>query len=101
MADEIHLNDIGTEFRVTIKDDDSIVDISAATTLNLIILKPSGSRLVKNADLYTDGVDGIITYSIVAGDLDEIGSYKLQAMVEINGGTFYSNIVSFKVHCNI
>ena len=33
MADEIHVNDIGTRFLITVKDDGSAVDISSASAL--------------------------------------------------------------------
>ena len=34
MSEQIHLNDIGTQFKVTVKDEDSVVvDLSSASTL--------------------------------------------------------------------
>ena len=39
---EIHLNDIGTRFKVTIYDGDDIVDLSTYTTKEIILSKPSG-----------------------------------------------------------
>lgn len=101
MPREIHTEDIGTEFRVTIKDNDVAVDISSATVLNIIFKKPDGTELVVNADLYTDGTDGIIYYRVVSGDLDQSGVFKIQAYVEISGGAYYSSISSFKVYCNL
>ena len=40
-ANEIHLNDVGTKFLVTIMDGSSAVDISTASTKQIIIQKPS------------------------------------------------------------
>lgn len=101
MADEIHVNDIGTEFRILISDDGSTVDLSAATDILMIFKKPSGSRIERNADFYTDGTDGLVYYRSVEGDLDEVGTYKIQANVSIGGGVFNSSVGSFKVHHNI
>lgn len=101
MSSEIHVGDIGTEFRVTVKDNDVVVDVSSATVLNMIFRKPDGTLLTTNADLYTDGTDGIIYYRAVYGDLDQPGIYKLQAYVEISGGSYYSSIGSFKAVCNL
>ena len=101
MSNEVHVNDIGTEFRIQIMDDGSIVDLSGAYVLNIIFKKPSGVSITVTADLYTDGTDGIMYYNAVAGDLDEAGIYKIQGYVEIGAGAFYSSIGSFKVHCNI
>jgi hypothetical protein len=41
-------------------------------------------------------------YDAVAGDLDEVGKYKLQGKVFLGGsGTFYTDIHTFQVHCNL
>lgn len=101
MSNEVHVNDIGTEFRITVKDDGVVVDVSGATTTQIIIRKPSGTVLTVSATLYTDGSDGIIYYNAVSGDLDEVGLYKIQAKVVIGAGTFYTSVGSFKVYCNI
>ena len=47
-ANEIHVNDVGTLFTLTIKDGDSAVNISSATTKKIIIKKPSGTILTKD-----------------------------------------------------
>ena len=101
MSQEIHVNDIGTEFRITVKDNDVVVNISSATVTNIIFRKPDGSSLAASAEFYTDGSDGIIYYRAVEGDLDQQGVWKIQAYVEISNGSYYSSIGSFKVHCNI
>jgi hypothetical protein len=101
MSDEVHVNDIGTEFRITLTEEGTAVDISAATSLQILIRKPSDTLLELEADLYTDGTDGVITYTSVDGDLDEVGTHKIQGKIEIDGGVFYSSIGSFKVHHNV
>lgn len=101
MSSEIHVGDIGTELRATIYDGDTVVDLSAATELLFIMRKPDSTVVELTADLYTDGTDGIISYVVVSGDFDQVGQYKLQAKVSVDGGTYSSNIVSFKVHHNV
>ena len=100
-ANEIHLNDIGTQFLLSVKDGSSAVDISSATTKQIIIKKPSGTKVTANTAFSTDGTDGKMYYNAVDGDLDEAGSYKLQGKVVISDGTFYTDITSFKVHRNL
>jgi methionine-rich copper-binding protein CopC len=100
-ANEIHLNDVGTKFLVTIKDGSSAVNISSASTKEIIIQKPSGTKITATATFDSDGTDGKIYYVTVADDLDEAGSYKLQGKVIISDGTFYTDITSFKVHRNL
>lgn len=101
MSSEIHVLDIGTEFRIPITDDGEVVDISTATGLTIIFKKPDGTLLSVTADLYTDGTDGIMYYRAVDGDLDQAGIWKIQAFVEISGGSYYSSIGSFKAVCNL
>jgi len=100
-ANEIHEGDIGTLFKATFKDGTTVVDISTATTKQLIFKKPSGSELEKDASFYTDGTDGILTYTTVSGDLDEIGTWKVQGYVVLVSGSWKSDIHTFKVYRNL
>ena len=101
MASEIHVNDIGTRFLATIKDDDVVVNVSGASLINMIFKKPNDQVVYKSASLLTNGTDGKIYYDTVAGDLDEAGQYKLQGKVALSSGTYYTDIYTFQVHCNL
>lgn len=103
-ANEIHVNDLGTKILVTVTDSATAVDVSgavAAGSKQIIIKKPSGTKLEKEAVFNSDGTDGKIYYLIIAGDFDEAGTYKIQGKVIISDGTFYTDIQSFKVHRNL
>ena len=100
-ANELHLNDIGTQFLLTVTDGSTAVNISSATTKQIIIKKPSGTKITANTAFSSDGTDGKMFYNTVVDDLDEAGSYKLQGKVIISDGTFYTDITSFKVHRNL
>ena len=100
-ANEIHINDVGTKFLVTVTDGTTAVDISSATTKQLIFQKPSGTKLTKATAFTSDGTYGKMQYSVVTDDFDEAGSYKLQGKVVISDGTFYTDIHTFKVHRNL
>ena len=101
MASEIHLDDIGTRFLVTIKDDGNLVNVSGATIKQFNFKKPSDTVINRSATLVDAGISGVLYYDAVAGDLDEAGHYKLQAKVAIPSGTYYTDIHTFKVHCNL
>ena len=103
MASEIHQNDVGTRFQVTIKDDGSVVDLSAASGLTISFRKPSDTILNRTASTLVDGsaASGVMYYDSVTGDLDEAGNYKLQGKVVLTSGTFYTDIHTFKVRCNL
>ena len=102
---EIRINDIGTKFLITIKDNESVVDISGtgsdAENKRIIFKKPSDSQLDKPASFNSDGTDGKLYYTTESGDLDEDGIWKLQAKVIIGSQTFHSDIHTFKVHRNL
>ena len=103
MASEIHQNDIGTRFHLTVKDGSDYVNISGATALQVDFRKPSDTVINRSGLRLDDGssISGVMYYDAVAGDLDEIGKYKLQGKVFLSSGTFYTDIHTFQVHCNL
>ena len=101
-ANEIHLNDVGTQFKLTVSDAGTVVDVSPpGTTYTINFRKPDGTCLTKSATPFTDGTDGIISYKAASGDLDTTGTWKLQAFVHFGATEFYSDVQSFRVHKNI
>lgn len=99
---EIHVGDVGTAIRATIKDeDDVVVDVSAATTKQLIFEKSDCTEVTKTATFYTDGTDGIIQYVTESGFLTVAGVWRVQAYIVLPGGEWKSDIYEFRVHKNI
>lgn len=101
MASEIHVGDSGTELIIRVLDDGSVVNISGASLLNMILKKPGGTSVTKSASLYTDGTDGKLTYTADPDDFDVAGLYKIQGQVTISTGSFYTSQGTFQVHCNL
>jgi len=100
MANHPHVGDIGVKFEFTIKDDEGIVDISAAD-IQFILKKPSGTISTLVGTLTNAGTDGLCQYITVDGDLNEQGLYKLQGKITIGSDLFNTNIYQFKVEANI
>lgn len=100
-ANEIHLNDIGTVFEVTILDGSSAVDISAATTKQIIFKKKDRTILTAAGTFVTDGTDGKIKYTAVSGDLSVVGEWSIQAYIVTPSGEWRSDISTFTVHSNL
>ena len=95
-ANEIHKGDIGTKFTVTVYDGTSTVNVSGGTK-TILFKKPGGTTLTKTAS-DEDAANGAISYTTVSGDLDEIGTWRIQAKVVTSGGsTFNTDISTFKV----
>jgi hypothetical protein len=102
MSDTIHQNDVGTILKVCVKDTDgAVVDISTATTKQIILQKPDETTLTCNCSFYTDGTDGIIQYITQDGDLDQAGIWLLQTYIVMSGDEFRSGVISFKVRRNL
>jgi hypothetical protein len=103
--EEVHYNDIGTDIIVTVNDCVSgtatALDVSGASTLELILKSPSGTSSTKTAGLNTDGTDGKIKYTSVDGDFNEVGTWRIQARIVLGAGTFRSDVGSFKVYENL
>lgn len=102
MACEIHVDDVGTIFELAIVGCDALpVNITNATSLKIIIVKPDQTKLTKTAVMFGAGTSGVIRYTTITGDLDQIGKYKLQAEVTLPAGKWYSDIQSFSVKGNL
>lgn len=99
---EIHVGDIGTKFIITILDEGEAVDISACTTKEIMFEKPDKTVLTKTASFQTDGTDGKIFWmTTLVTDLDLMGQWKIQGKISIGGGTWKTQIGTFRVYENI
>jgi hypothetical protein len=98
---EIHENDVGTVFEVTLKDGDTVVDVSGATDKKIIFRKGDQTTVSKTAAFTTDGTDGKIRYISVAGDLTPAGKWTMQAYVESVSGKWHSDKHHFTVYKNL
>ena len=98
---EIHVDDVGTSFEVTLQDGNgTAVDISGATKKELHFLKADGTVLEVTAQFKTDGKDGVLTYDTVAGNLDVAGEWSVQPYVEMPGWSGHAGIERFTVYEN-
>ncbi len=98
---EVHLNDIGTLFRLELTDGDIAVDISGATTKQIKLKKPDGTVLTKAAVFSTDGTDGKMFYQTISGDIDETGEWLIQGYVVLGTGTWNTSVHAFRVFENL
>ncbi len=102
MAAEIHVADVGVAFRLTVRDQAGVaVDLSENETLTVKFQLPNKTVLTTEGTLYTDGTDGVVEYTTIAGDLSLAGRWKVQAIVDIPDGEFHSNVHKFRVFANL
>lgn len=101
---EIRVGDVGTVYFGNVYDSKNVIDpmpVSAATTKQFIFKKPSGEKLTVTAQFVTDGNDGALKYTFVAGDIDEAGTWKGQIYLVLPTGEWYSDIDEFEVYQNL
>lgn len=95
---KIQVDDSGAQFRLTIKRGDETADVSAVLARSMTFTRPDGSTFQRDAKFHTDGSDGVICYTTVAGDLDSAGEWSVQAQVDLGDSDFRSEVHCFAVH---
>lgn len=101
IKEKVQVGDIGTAFAVTLVKDKIPVDISAALTKQLTILRNDGTEITNDAIFSTNGSDGTLVYITVSGDLTIPGEYAIQAYVILPDWEGMSSIGKFTVLDNI
>ena len=100
MSASVHKSDIGTIFRLTVVDqDDVVLDLATATSKKIRFEKPSGT-VFEGAAVFPDGgdgTDGKMQYTVVAGELNEVGEWTIQGYVKFGTGEWYTLIEKFNV----
>ena len=93
------LGNVGTTFRATIKDQDNVVvDVSTASTQELIFKKPDGTIITRTTTFTTDGINGQIEYKTLAADIDQAGTWEWQPHVILGApNEWYSDPLEFVV----
>lgn len=87
--------------KLEVREGYGVLDISSATTKNIIIEKPDNSLITTSGSFFTDGKDGLLYYRTVIGDLDQVGVYNVQAYIEMPSFIGYSTPTSFVVYANL
>jgi hypothetical protein len=95
---EIHENDIGTVFEVTLKDGATVIDISGATEKKIKFRKPDKTTFEKDMDFVTDGTNGQLKYETEDGDMSQPGNWAMQVYIESTTWTGHSEMHAFTVH---
>ena len=94
---DVHLNDIGTKFLITIKEGTSAVDISGATIKQLKFKRKDGTVFEVDADFETDGTDGVLEYITEDGDINQVGKWSVQPYLEMPSWQGHTQKIDFRV----
>lgn len=101
-AGEIHNGDIGTVIEFTITDQNgTVVDVSTASTKQILLRTPYGKTMTKTAVFSSTGVDGKIKYVTVSGDINAAGDWTAQAYIITSAGSWKSDLNAISVYANL
>jgi len=89
--------DFGAVIEVTVREGGVAVDISGYTTRTYKFLSPAGVTKSKTAAFKVSGADGVLTYALANGDIDEPGEWKLQVYLAAATRQVSSAPVTFEV----
>ncbi len=93
---------IGAHIRYQVLDEAGLPkDIGGATLKQLIFGRPNKTTFTVNANLYTNGADGILEYVTIDGDLMPYGRYQAQSDLVMPGFSGRTGIATFIVEKNI
>lgn len=96
---KVRIGDFGTRFEVTIvnQHDESIVDISGATTKEIIFKNKNGTRFARSASFTNDGKDGKMYADTQAGDINVTGDWRYMGHVITSSGEWHTEELKFIV----
>lgn len=97
---EIHQYDT-TNFKINLERRGHTIDLSSATSITLIFIKPNKDRLTVTPSFTTDGSDGQLYYSFASNELDIVGIWEYQVKYIKAGKEQWSNVRNFRVYENI
>lgn len=97
---------IGLLIKVTLKEDGAAINASTASVKKIKFRSPSGTVQERDASFFTNGSDGIITYTTVLDDIVVSGTrneiWSIQAYVELASGfKSHTFIDKFEVEANL
>lgn len=103
---DIQQGAVGAALRLpitTVDEAGNVSPLSLAESPSPVVRLENPSHVSRDlqATIQGDPADGIVLYVTQPGDLDEIGSYRIQAFIQIGGGTFPTEVTSFLVQANI
>lgn len=98
-----HLQELSINLTITVVvvENSVPVDISGATTKDLIFLKPGGALVSKNGTFVSDGTDGLLSYTTELGFLTPAGTWRVQCHVVKGADDYYTEPVAFAVDRNL
>ena len=103
MVYDLQVGAIGAVITIGLAEDGVAIDLTNATTIDMILKGPRGPARVRTASVVGSAANGVVQYATVAGDVAHAGRLSVQVHVEFDGGTteFWSSVEEFDVGANL
>lgn len=102
MANEAQVGSHGWNVDLTLKDNlGDPVDLSLVTTKKFVFARPNGEAFEVSASFITDGSDGQLRYETILGDIDKVGTWKVQVHAISPSFDLWSSSLQFEVKGNL
>lgn len=98
---DLHIGDVGTVLRFTVKEQNVALDISGATVKKLKLKKKDKTTVEFDMEFTTDGTDGQVEYTTQANDIDQKGKWYAQVYLEMPSGKWHTSKVEIEVDDNV
>ena len=100
--DHIQAGATNLALKLQIREGNSPLDISTASTKIIVLEKPDSTLISASASFFTDGADGILVYYTSGStDLEQEGDYNMQSYLVMAGFSGYTTPVTFTVYPNL
>jgi hypothetical protein len=93
----IQVNDAGTQIVVKVREGGRRLDLSGATLKKIVLTKPDGNEVAREAGFLTDGRDGGLVYTTLPGEIDQPGLWQVQAQVALGAWSGRSSRAALRV----
>lgn len=97
----IQVGSVGFTFNVQLISNFQSMNVSDATSKKIYFLKPDGTKSNHDLVFLNDGSNGKLYYSTVAGDIDQAGTWKMQANIVTPSDNWWTSIQTFTVQGNL
>lgn len=93
-----HVGDVGMVLRVLVIDENGVaLNISSATTREILLGKPDDTVTTNVATFTTDGTDGLIQLTTTASTFDQTGEWEIQGHIIAPGVDWHTAAATFAV----
>lgn len=94
---EAHVGDTGTILRITVRDGSDPLDLSAATSLNLVVRDAAQHVETLTGALVTDGSDGVVDFTTTSTTWTYQGVAQEQVQLVFPSGSWSAAIIERQI----